>query len=91
MKFNPYAVLLATGALMLATVLMAQVGMNVSLLRDGAASVDKDVASFARNLSNSDAPSSGGSAARGSQDSAPTRLASIDRASSGEHRSSRLR
>jgi hypothetical protein len=82
MKFNPYAVLLATGALMLATVLLAQVGMNPSLLRDGAASVDEDVASFARTVSNSGAQSSGGGAARGSQDSARTRLAAVDRANS---------
>ena len=47
MKFNPYAVLLTTGALMLATVLFAQSGSSVALLKAGAVSVDRDVSSFA--------------------------------------------
>ena len=47
MKFNPYAVLLTTGALMLATVLFAQRGSSVALLRAGAVSVDRDVSGFA--------------------------------------------
>jgi hypothetical protein len=47
MKFNPYAVLLTTGALMLATVLFAQMGSSVALLKAGAMSVDRDVSSFA--------------------------------------------
>ena len=33
MKFNPYAVLLTTGALMLATVLFAQRGSSIALLK----------------------------------------------------------
>jgi hypothetical protein len=47
MKFNPYAVLLTTGALMLATVLFAQMGSSVALLKAGAVSVDRDVSGFA--------------------------------------------
>ena len=47
MKFNPYPVLLTTGALMLATVVLAQTGSGVALLKAGAASVNKDVSSFA--------------------------------------------
>lgn len=47
MKFNPYAVLLTTGALMLATVLFAQMGSSVTLLKAGAVSVDRDVSGFA--------------------------------------------
>jgi hypothetical protein len=38
MKLNPYPVLLATGALMLATVVFAQVGAGASLLKAGVAS-----------------------------------------------------
>ena len=47
MKFNPYAALLMTGALMIVTVIFAQVGANAALLRAGAASVDRDVSNFA--------------------------------------------
>ena len=47
MKFNPYAVLLTTGALMLATVVFAQTGASIALLKAGATSVDRDVSSFA--------------------------------------------
>ena len=47
MKFNPYPVLLTTGALMFGTVLLAQSGSSVALLKAGAASVNKDVSSFA--------------------------------------------
>jgi hypothetical protein len=47
MKFNPYAVLLTTGALMLATVLFAQIGSSVALLKAGAVSLDRDVSGFA--------------------------------------------
>jgi len=47
MKLNPYAVLLTTGALMLATVLFAQMGSSVALLKAGAMSVDRDVSGFA--------------------------------------------
>jgi len=36
MKFNPYPVLLTTGALMLATVVFAQVGPVVSLVKGSA-------------------------------------------------------
>jgi len=47
MKFNPYAALLTTGVLMLATVVFAQTRSSVALLKAGAASVDRDVTSFA--------------------------------------------
>jgi len=40
MKINPYAVLLATGALMLATVVFAQSGPAISLLKAKLAAVD---------------------------------------------------
>jgi hypothetical protein len=46
MKFNPYVALLTTGVLMLAVV-FAQTRSSVALLKAGAASVDKDVSSFA--------------------------------------------
>jgi hypothetical protein len=55
MKFNPYAALLTTGVLMLAVV-FAQTRSSVALLKAGAASVDRDVSSFAaRTLSSRDA------------------------------------
>jgi hypothetical protein len=47
MKFNPYAVLLMTGALMLITVVVAQTGPNATLLKAGVRSVDRDVSTFA--------------------------------------------
>jgi hypothetical protein len=47
MKFNPYAMLVTTGALMLATVLFAQTGRSVALVKAGAVSVDRDVSKFA--------------------------------------------
>ena len=47
MKLNPYAVLLTTGVLMLATVVVAQIGTGVALVAQGAKSVDDDIASFA--------------------------------------------
>jgi hypothetical protein len=40
MKFNPYTVLLTTGALMMATVVFAQTGPAVSLLKSKVAVVD---------------------------------------------------
>jgi hypothetical protein len=46
MKFNPYAALLTTGVLMLAVV-FAQTRSSIALLKAGAASVDRDVSSFA--------------------------------------------
>ena len=54
MKFNPYAALLTTGVLMLATVLFAQTRSSVALLKAGAVSVDKDVSSFAAGLLSSE-------------------------------------
>jgi len=47
MKFNPYPVFLTTGALMFATVVLAQTGSGVALLKAGAASVNQDVSTFA--------------------------------------------
>ncbi|HEV7448263.1 MAG TPA: hypothetical protein VGO18_37195 [Steroidobacteraceae bacterium] len=59
MKFNPYAALLTTGVLMLATVLFAQTRSSVALLKVGAASVDRDVSSFAaKTLSSRDSSQS---------------------------------
>jgi hypothetical protein len=59
MKFNPYAALLTTGVLMLATVVFAQTRSSVALLKAGAASVDKDVSSFAaKTLSSRDSSQS---------------------------------
>jgi hypothetical protein len=54
LKFNPYAALLTTGVLMLATVLFAQTRSSVALLKAGAASVDKDVSSFAASMLSSE-------------------------------------
>ena len=54
MKFNPYAALLTTGLLMLATVLFAQTRSSIALLKAGAVSVDKDVSSFATGLLSSE-------------------------------------
>ena len=47
MKLNPYAVLLVTGGLMLATVLLVQLGSGVTLLAEGAKSFDRDISGFA--------------------------------------------
>lgn len=47
MKFYPYRLLLTTAALMLATVVFAQTGSSIALLKAGAASVDRDVSSLA--------------------------------------------
>lgn len=47
MKFNPYAALLMTGALMITTVIFAQAGDSAALLKAGAVSVDRDVSIFA--------------------------------------------
>jgi hypothetical protein len=47
LKLNPYSVLLTTGVLMLATVVLAQMGTGANLLKQGARSVDKDISSFA--------------------------------------------
>jgi hypothetical protein len=79
MKFNPYAALLTTGVLMLATVLFAQTRSSVALLKAGAASVDRDVSRFAaRTLlsrESSQKPASGADEKRMSG----TRLAFTDR------------
>jgi hypothetical protein len=56
MKFNPYAALLTTGLLMLATVVFAQTRSSVALLKAGAASVDEDVSSFAATLLSPQSP-----------------------------------
>jgi hypothetical protein len=54
MKFNPYAALVTTGVLMLATVVFAQTRGSVALLKAGAVSVDKDVSGFAARLLSSE-------------------------------------
>jgi hypothetical protein len=53
LKLNPYAVLLTSGVLMLATVVLAQLGTGADLLKQGARSVDKDISSFAAKVSRS--------------------------------------
>jgi len=79
MKFNPYVALLTTGVLMLAVV-FAQTRSSVSLLKAGAASVDKDVSSFAARTSllSGDASHRQTAAADDSRMSG-TRVASSDR------------
>jgi hypothetical protein len=47
MKFNPYPVLVMTGVLMSVTVVLAQTGASVSLVKAGVVSLDRDVSSFA--------------------------------------------
>jgi hypothetical protein len=77
MKFNPYATLLMTGALMFVTVAAFQTGPSVTLVRTGVASVDRDVSSFAAKTWTS----LGGRTmdAAPSSERKPTRVASIDR------------
>jgi D-serine deaminase-like pyridoxal phosphate-dependent protein len=76
MKFNPYAALLMTGALMLLTVVIAQTGPNSALLKAGAVSVDRDVSSFAaRTLTSLE----GGRQTADEDHDSPTRVAVIDR------------
>jgi hypothetical protein len=86
MKFNPYAVLLTTGALMLATVLFAQLGTSMSLLKAGAESVDADVSSLAAKtasaLGGSTATANSTTIANEGSDESPssaTRVASTER------------
>jgi hypothetical protein len=45
-SFNPYAALIGTGALMLATVLISEGGPGLELARAGARSLDRDVATL---------------------------------------------
>ena len=76
-KFNPYAVLLTTGLLMLATVLFAQTRSSVALLKAGVVSMDRDVSSFAATLlssESSDRPAAVAEEGRASR----TRVASTD-------------
>jgi hypothetical protein len=47
MKLNPYPVLVTTGVLMLATVVLAQTGTSVSLVKAGVVALDREVASLA--------------------------------------------
>jgi len=82
MKFNPYAVLLMTGALMVVTVVIAQLGPNSALLRAGAESVDRDVSSFAaKTLTTLDRQSTASPESDADSSDAPTRLASVDQQS----------
>jgi hypothetical protein len=76
MKFNPYAALLMTGALMLLTVVMSQTGSNAALLRAGVASVDRDVSSLAARTWLS---LEGGRARAEQVPASPTRVAAVDR------------
>jgi hypothetical protein len=77
MKFNPYAALLTTGVLMLATVVFAQTRSSVALLKAGAVSVDKDVSSFAAGLLSSD-PAAKHAAADDDNRMSGIRVASMD-------------
>jgi hypothetical protein len=80
MKFNPYAALLMTGALMVITVVIAQIGANSVLLKEGAASVDRDVSSFAaKTLTSFQRQQALTDAERDPQ----TRVASIDKQAEG--------
>jgi hypothetical protein len=47
MKLNPYPVLVTTGVLMLATVVLAQTGTGASLVKAGVGALKRDVSSFA--------------------------------------------
>lgn len=76
MKFNPYAALLLTSASMLLTVAVSQMGSGAALLRAGAASMDRDVASLAARTWVS---LEGHTSVAGRADTSPTRLASIDK------------
>jgi len=81
MKFNPYAALLMTGALMLITVVLFQTGSSAALLRAGAVSVDRDVSSFAAKTWTSleERASVARQRAADQPRARPTRVASIDR------------
>jgi hypothetical protein len=81
MKFNPYAVLLTTGVLMLATVLFSQTRSSVTLVKAGAASVDRDVSSFAARTLSLESPSEEGHSLLADDDNraSGTRVALTDR------------
>jgi hypothetical protein len=81
MKFNPYAALLMTGALMVITVALFQTGSSAALLRAGAVSVDKDVSSFAsKTWTSLEARAPVAQQRQADQPrETPTRVASIDR------------
>jgi hypothetical protein len=82
-KFNPYAVLIITGLLMLATVLFAQTRSSVALLKAGVVSMDRDASSFAATLLSSESSQRDASAADESRASR-TRVASTDSRERGE-------
>lgn len=95
MKLNLYVVLLTTGVLMVVTVLLAQTGSSVSLLKEGVQSVDKDISSYAAMvLSSSDRQrvvASGTDQATGALDNLHVRVASTEKMApidgrSAEHR-----
>jgi hypothetical protein len=79
MKFNPYAALLTTGLLMLATVVFAQTRSSVALMKAGASSVDKDVSSFAAKALFAAESSKKDAAAADESRMSGTRVASTDR------------
>ncbi len=76
MRINPYAALLLTGACMLLTVAVSQMGAGAALVRAGAASVDRDVASLAARTWVS---LEGHTSVANRADTSPTRVASIDK------------
>lgn len=90
MKFNPYALLLTTGALMLATVVFAQTGTSVALLKAGATSVDKDVSSFAARTFSLGDPTDAGPAPEARVASVDGAVVSVDRAAGRVGRAERV-
>jgi hypothetical protein len=76
-KFNPYAALLTTGLLMLATVVFAQTRSSVALAKAGAVSLDRDVSSYAATLLSSGS-SQRHTLAAGESRMSGTRVASTD-------------
>jgi hypothetical protein len=76
-KFNPYAALLTTGLLMLATVVFAQTRSSVALVKAGAASLDRDVSSFAATVLSSES-SQRHTLAAGESRISGARVASVD-------------
>jgi hypothetical protein len=95
MKLSPYPMLLVTGALMVATVLFAQTGNSVNLLRKGVQSVDKDISSYvAEVLSTSDRQgpaASGAVPGSGALDDTHMRVALTERTAGIDDRPARPR
>jgi hypothetical protein len=56
MKLNPYPLLLSTGALMFVTVVLAQTGGSLYLVKKGARAMDQDIYSLTVRVVNSPVP-----------------------------------